>query len=134
MLRQFLLYSKVTQLYIHIYLLFFRFFSHTGHYRVLSKSSLRYTIGPYQFQHLSIKVCTLATSNNLLVPLFFSQENPPLEPCLFVLSLLAAAQPATGDPAQCSPVSSLCSAAAVLRVLLPLEQVLSKVPQKGHGK
>ena len=28
--------SKVTQLYIYIYPLFFRFFSHIGHYRVLS--------------------------------------------------------------------------------------------------
>ena len=37
MLCQFLLYSKVHQLHIHIYPLFFRFFSHTGHYRVLSQ-------------------------------------------------------------------------------------------------
>ena len=29
-------YSKVNQLYIHIYPRFFRFFSHIGHYRVLS--------------------------------------------------------------------------------------------------
>ena len=34
-LHQFLQYSKVNQLYLHIYLLFFRFFSRIGHYRVL---------------------------------------------------------------------------------------------------
>ena len=34
---QFLLYSKVNQLYRYIYPLFFRFFSHIGHYRVLSR-------------------------------------------------------------------------------------------------
>ena len=34
----FQVYSKVNQLYIYIYALFFRFFSHTGHYyRVLSR-------------------------------------------------------------------------------------------------
>ena len=37
MLCQFLLYSKVHQLHIHICPLFFRVFSHTGHYRVLSQ-------------------------------------------------------------------------------------------------
>ena len=37
MLCQFLQYSKVTQLYIYIYPLFFRFYSHMCHYRVLSR-------------------------------------------------------------------------------------------------
>ena len=37
MLCQFLLYSKVNQLYIYMYPLFFRFYSHIGHYRVLSR-------------------------------------------------------------------------------------------------
>ena len=36
MLCQFLLYSKVNQLYIHVYPLFFRFPSHLGHQRALS--------------------------------------------------------------------------------------------------
>ena len=36
MLCSFLMYSRVNQLYIHIYPLFFRFFSCIGHYRVLS--------------------------------------------------------------------------------------------------
>ena len=29
-------YSKVIQLYVYIYLFFFRFFSHIGYYRILS--------------------------------------------------------------------------------------------------
>ena len=33
----FLLYNRVNLLYIHIYPLFFRFYSHIGHYRVLSR-------------------------------------------------------------------------------------------------
>ena len=37
MLYQFLLYSKVNQLYIHIYLLFFGLPSHLGHQRSLSR-------------------------------------------------------------------------------------------------
>ena len=37
MLYYFLLYSKVNQLYIYIYPLSFRFFSHIGYYRVLSR-------------------------------------------------------------------------------------------------
>ena len=32
-----LLYSKVSQLYIYIHLLFFRLYSHIGHYRVLNR-------------------------------------------------------------------------------------------------
>ena len=30
------IYSKVIQLYVYMYLFFFRFFSHIGYYRVLS--------------------------------------------------------------------------------------------------
>ena len=37
LLCYFLLYGKVNQLYIYMYQLFFRFFSHVGHYRVLSR-------------------------------------------------------------------------------------------------
>ena len=37
MLCQFQVYSKVDQLYTYIYPLFFRFFSHKGHFRVLSR-------------------------------------------------------------------------------------------------
>ena len=39
MLCYFLLYSKVNQLYVYIYPLFFRFFSHIGHSRVLIEFS-----------------------------------------------------------------------------------------------
>lgn len=38
--------AKVTQLYISVYLLFFRFFSHIGHYRLLSRGSLCSIVGP----------------------------------------------------------------------------------------
>ena len=44
---QFLLYSKVNQLYIYLSLLFFRFFSHIGHYRVLRRV-------PYAIQQVLI--------------------------------------------------------------------------------
>ena len=37
MLCYFQVYSKMVQLYIHIYPLFFRFFSHIGYYRMLSR-------------------------------------------------------------------------------------------------
>ena len=37
MLCQFQVRSKLNQLYTHIYPLFFKFFSHIGHYRVLSR-------------------------------------------------------------------------------------------------
>ena len=36
---QFLLYNKVNQLYVYIYPLFFRLFSHIAHFRVLSRVS-----------------------------------------------------------------------------------------------
>ena len=38
MLCWFLLHSRMNQLYIYIYPLFFRFFSHIGHYTVLSRA------------------------------------------------------------------------------------------------
>ena len=31
------MYSKVIQLYIYMYLFFFKFFSHLGYYRILSR-------------------------------------------------------------------------------------------------
>ena len=37
MLCQFQVYSKVTHFYIYIYLFFFKFFSHLGYYRILSR-------------------------------------------------------------------------------------------------
>ena len=37
MLCQFWVYSKVIRLYIYIYLFFFKFFSHLGYYRILSR-------------------------------------------------------------------------------------------------
>ena len=43
MLFEFLLYSKMNQLYINIYPLFPTFFSHVGHYRVLSRVPCRYS-------------------------------------------------------------------------------------------
>ena len=49
MLCQFQVYSKVNQLYIYIYPLFFRFFSHRGH-----QSSMCYTVCPQQLSILYI--------------------------------------------------------------------------------
>ena len=37
------MYSKVIQFYTYIFLFFFRFFSHTGHYRVLSRVTCAYS-------------------------------------------------------------------------------------------
>ena len=37
MLSQFQVYSKVVQLYIYMYLFFFKFFSHLGYYRILTR-------------------------------------------------------------------------------------------------
>ena len=37
MLCSFQVYSKVIQLYVYIYPFFFRFFSHMGYYRILSR-------------------------------------------------------------------------------------------------
>ena len=53
------MYSKVNHLYIYIYPLFLRFFSHIGHYRVLSRVPC------------ATRVCTLsrsAVSNTLVTP------------------------------------------------------------------
>ena len=47
MLCYFLLYGKVKQLYIYIYSLFFRLFSHIGPYRVLGR-------GPFAIQQVLI--------------------------------------------------------------------------------
>ena len=47
MLCQFLLYSKVNQLYVYLYPLFFGSLSHLGHYRELSQRSLCNTIGTH---------------------------------------------------------------------------------------
>ena len=46
MLCYFQVYTKVIQLYIYTYPFYFRFFSHIGYYRILSRSSLCYTVGP----------------------------------------------------------------------------------------
>ena len=47
MLCQFLLYNKMNQLYIYVYLLIFRFCSHIGHYRVLSRVQSRFLLVIY---------------------------------------------------------------------------------------
>ena len=43
MLYQFQVYSKVIQLYIYMYLFFFKLFSHLGYYRILSRVPLLVT-------------------------------------------------------------------------------------------
>ena len=63
MLCQFQVYSKVNQLYIYIYPLFFRLFSHTHHYRVLSRvpcAIQQVLIRSFLFQPLSFAVVCFA--------------------------------------------------------------------------
>ena len=43
---QFQVYHKMIQLFIYLYLFFFKVFSHLGYYRILKQSSLYYTVGP----------------------------------------------------------------------------------------
>ena len=52
MMYQFLLYSRVNQLYIYIYLLILRFFFHIGHYRISSGVScaIQRVLSSYLFQ------------------------------------------------------------------------------------
>ena len=62
-------YSKVIQLYMYIYLLFFRFFPHIGYYRTLNLSSLCYTVGPSWLSILCIVVCICSSQPpNLSLP------------------------------------------------------------------
>ena len=56
------------QLYIYMYLFFFKFFAHLSYYRILS-SSLCYTIGPCWLYILNIAVCTCRSQTpNLSLP------------------------------------------------------------------
>ena len=59
MMCQFLLHSKVNQLYKYMYLLFFRFFSHIGHYRVLNSVPC-----PYQLSILYIVMCVCQSQSS----------------------------------------------------------------------
>ena len=59
-------YSKVNQLYINIYPLFFRFFSHIGHYRVLS--FLCYTVVSYWLSILYMLLFSHSVCPTLLRP------------------------------------------------------------------
>ena len=77
MLCQFLLFSKVTQLYILLYPLLFRFSSHKSHYRVLSRVpsainqvliSYLYYIDSYICIYLIIYLC-LCSSVYMSIPI-----------------------------------------------------------------
>ena len=52
------MYSKVTCLYMCIYLLFFKKFSHLHCYIILSRVQFCYTVGPCWLSILNIAVCT----------------------------------------------------------------------------
>ena len=67
LLRYFQLYNKVNLLYIYIYALLFRFFSHIGYYRVL-RAIKCYTIDPYQLSLLYIVVCMLFPAFQFIPP------------------------------------------------------------------
>ena len=71
MLCQFQLYSKVNQLYVYIYPLFFRFFSHIGHYRVLSRVPCAILL----YSRSLLFVCFIYRSVYMSIPI--SQLIPP---------------------------------------------------------
>ena len=73
MLCQSQVYSKVNQLYIYIYPLFFRFFVHTGHYRVVSRvpCAKQQVLISYLFY---IQQCVYLNPNLPIYP------SPPLTP------------------------------------------------------
>ena len=79
MMCQFLLYSRMNQLYIHIYPLFFRFFSHIGHYRVLSRvpCAIEQLLISYL---LYIQQCVYDNPNLPIYP------SPPLSPLVTIIS------------------------------------------------
>ena len=69
----FLLYNRVNLLYIHIYPLFFRFYSHIGHYRVLSRvpCAVQQILISYLFY---IQQCVYVSPN---LPIYPSPLFPP---------------------------------------------------------
>ena len=79
---QFLLYSTVNQLHTYIYPLFLRFFSHTGHYRVLSRvpCAIQQVLISYLFY---IQQCVYVNPN---LPIYPSPSPPfPLGSHKFVI-------------------------------------------------
>ena len=70
MLCQLQVYSKVSQTCIYIYLLFFGFFSHIIHYRVLSRVPCA--------GHQQVLLVTYSICNNECMSVPFSQFIPPL--------------------------------------------------------
>ena len=69
---QFQVYSKVNQLHIYIYPFFFRFLSHVGHYRVLSRVPVL-LVGCYQLAilYIVVSICQ-SQSYNLSLPVTIS--------------------------------------------------------------
>ena len=61
MLCVFHVYSKVNQLYIYIYPFFFRFFSHIGYYRILTKF-------PVLYSRSFLVICFMYSSVCMLIP------------------------------------------------------------------
>ena len=61
------MYSKVIQLYIYMYLFFFKFFSQLGCYRIVSRvpCAVQYSLLVIHFKYSSVY---LSTPNSLTVP------------------------------------------------------------------
>ena len=76
------MYSKVSQLHISMDPLFFRFFSHMGHYGSIEYSSLCYTLSSYWLSILYVVVCICESQS----------PNLSLSPChssLVIISLFS---------------------------------------------
>ena len=85
MLYQFLLYSKVNQLYIYIYPLFFGFPSHLGHHRALSRvpCAIQQVLISYLF-YTYYQQCIYVNSN---LPIHPTLPFPPWYPYVCSLHL-----------------------------------------------
>ena len=83
MLCKFQVYSKVNRLYVYIYPLFFRFFSHIGHYRVLSRvpCAIQQVLICYLFY---IQQCVYVSPN---LPIYPSASYPLVTISLFSVSV-----------------------------------------------
>ena len=119
MLCHFLLYSIVNQLYIYIYVLFFRVYSHVGH-QSTEQGALCQTVSSYQLSVLYIAVCicqsqspnlSILPSQGIVIFFFFypctailvvSERKQRLRCTVFFFFYLEAFLSALGLPSVCS--------------------------------
>ena len=80
MLCWFLLYSVVNQLYIYIYILFFRFYSHIGHSVQFSLSVVSDSVTPWT----SVLQASLSITNSQSLLKLMSIESVMLSNCLIL--------------------------------------------------